>query len=330
MTRQAMIDALAEYRRPGSPVYGYHFRRLPPEITRKRNLPVLLSILEDEDLPSRVRDHAAGALGEIGDQRAVAPLIGALNQPKLRRGAATALGRMKAQKATKRLRELAPESKAARWALSQVSTPTTTHGILEDLELGQLRDIGPKISKLSPKRASALSEPLIRRLEEIVANGLLSHDHRWIVTALQYVRPPEAADVAIDALAQAIDLENCCGCIRNRLMRTLGEIRPAHAIPVLVDVVSEVASPFHKHLAAVCIGKILDEHSGQAASLLVDRRARVRAELERLERELAQTASARPDTPWDRSKGTPRWAKSQRRAIIGITRLLERCRLPSA
>lgn len=330
MKREQMIDVLADYRRPGSPVYGYHFRRLPPEITHKRNVGVLLSILEDEDLPSRVREHAAGALGEIGDRRAVAPLIAALDQPDLRRGAATALGRMKAQEGTKRLRELASKSKAARWALSQVSTPTTTEGILEDLEDGQLRDIGPKISRLSAKQARAVSEALIQQLEETVANGLLSHEHRWIVTALQYLAPPKAADVAIEALSQAIDLDNCCGCLRNRLMRALGEIRPANAIPILVEVVSEVADPTHKHLAAVCIGKILDEHNGQAASLLVERRSRVRAELERLERESARTAATPPDTPWDRSRGTPRWARSQRRAIVGITRLLKRCRPTSA
>lgn len=327
MTRQALIDALADYRRPGSPVYGYHFRRLPPEVTRKRNVPALLGILEDERLPPRVREHAAGALGEIGDQRSVSPLIDALDQPKLRRGAATALGRMKAKEAARRLRELAPKVSAARWALSQIASPTTHQGILDDLRNGQLRDIGPKTKRLSTRQASAISDELIRRLEEIVAQGSLSHEHRWIVTALQYLSPPKGADVAVEALGQAIDLHRCCGCIRNRLMRTLGEIRPPKAIPVLVNIICEVADPVHKHLAAVCIGKIIDEHDGQAAAALAERGSRVRAELARLERQLAETGATPPDTSWDRSRGTPRWAKSQQRAIRGIAHVLARCGL---
>jgi HEAT repeat protein len=330
MTREAIIDALGSYRRPGSPVYGYHFRRLPREITRKHHVTVLLSILQDQDLPWRVREHAAGALGEIGDSRAVRPLIDALQQPRLRRGAATALGRMRATEAEEQLRDLAPKVNAARWALSQISRPTTIEAILDDLEHGQLRDIGPKVTRLSRMAARTVSNELVRRLEDIVTSGSLSHEHRWIVTALQYLAPPGAAGTATRALAQAIDLDNCCGCTRNRLMRALGEIRPAEAVPVLVDVICDVADPVHKHLAAVCVEKILDEHNGQAASLWVERRSRVRGELERLEAELAETAPVAPRTSWDRSKGTPRWAKSQEKAIRGVRRLLERCSPDSA
>ncbi len=330
MTREAIIDALGSYRRPGSPVYGYHFRRLPREITHKHHVTVLLSILEDQDLPWRVREHAAGALGEIGDPRAVRPLIDALRQPRLRRGAATALGRMRATEAEEQLRDLAPKVNAARWALSQISRPTTTEAILDDLEHGQLRDIGPKVTRLSRIAAGAVSNDLVRRLEEIVTSGSLSHEHRWIVTALQYLAPPGAADIATRALAQAIDLDKCCGCTRNRLMRTLGEIRPVEAIPVLVDVICDVADPVHKHRAAVCVEKILDAHNRQAASLLIERSSRVRGELGRLQAELAETAPVALRTPWDRSKGTSRWANNQRKAIRGISRLLARCRSDSA
>ncbi len=78
MTRRQLIDALAKYRRPGTPNYEYYFRCLPAGVGDGRNVRTLLSILADERLPARIRDHAGGALGETRDKRAVGPLIGAL------------------------------------------------------------------------------------------------------------------------------------------------------------------------------------------------------------------------------------------------------------
>jgi len=46
-------------------------------------VPKLIGILRDKGLPSIVREHAAGALGEIGDKRAVKPLIEALKERRL-------------------------------------------------------------------------------------------------------------------------------------------------------------------------------------------------------------------------------------------------------
>ena len=96
---QELLDVLSAYRRPDSPNYGLHFVDLPAEVKRKGNVRVLLSILADDGVPPMARQYAAGALGEIGDARAVESLIEALGQSKLRRGAAVALGRMRATEA---------------------------------------------------------------------------------------------------------------------------------------------------------------------------------------------------------------------------------------
>lgn len=120
MTRQELIAALAGYRRPGSPRYEHHFRKLPATVLRKRNVPALLAILSDTSLPPMVREHAAGALGETGDKRTVEPLIQALAETRLRRGVAVALGRMQAKAAARPLKGIAPRSQAAQWALSQL------------------------------------------------------------------------------------------------------------------------------------------------------------------------------------------------------------------
>ncbi len=322
MARQELVDALKEYRRPGSPVYSYHFRRLPAEIVRTRNVPALLSILEDEDLPARAREHAAGALGERGARRAVRPGTAALAKPGRRRGAPTALGLMKAKEAAERLRALAPRVGAARWALSQVSAPTTTRGVIDDLQTGQLRDIGPKIGRLQSGQAGAVSRELIDRLEEVVAAGALSPESRWIVTALQYLAPAKAAEALIEALSQAIGLDGCCGCLLNRTMRALGEIRPLGAVPVLVDVVCRADNPVHKHLAAVCIEKVVAQHDGEALSLLAEHALRLARELECLEKAPTVIASAAPETAWDASPGTPRWSARQSKAIGAVRRLL--------
>ena len=78
MRKQALIDALSAYRRPGSPMYRDHFQWLAPEVTSRSNATALRAILRDQTLPARVREHAAGALGETGDPSATPDLIAAL------------------------------------------------------------------------------------------------------------------------------------------------------------------------------------------------------------------------------------------------------------
>ena len=86
MTREEMIGVLDAYRRPDSPVYDTHFRKLPAALLTERNVPDLIDVVWDESLPLRVRDHAAGALGEIGDPQSIAPLVEALASTRVREG----------------------------------------------------------------------------------------------------------------------------------------------------------------------------------------------------------------------------------------------------
>ena len=322
MTKQEMIEILAKYRRPGTPVFDYHFQKLPSQVLRKRNVPVLLGILSDTSLPAIVRRNAAGALGEIGDQRAVEPLIQALGEAQVGRGAAIALGRMKAETAAEALRELAPQDNAARWALSQVSSPATVEEAIEDLQSGQLGSIGPKVKKLGAEQAQAVSAEVRRRLKKILAAHSLAPEHRWLITTLQFLAPPEAGKIITEALKQAINLEGCCGCTLNRLLRAAGEIRPPQAIPALVDVICQEDSPIHKHLAAVCIEKIMKVHDGQARAALLDEKNRLRRELDSLENQLATTKLVTPDRPWHQPPGSPRWVAAVKRTIKAIASLL--------
>lgn len=51
MNRNDIIALLAAYRRPGSPVYGRHFLRLPADLIDRVRVPQLIDILEDDSLP---------------------------------------------------------------------------------------------------------------------------------------------------------------------------------------------------------------------------------------------------------------------------------------
>jgi hypothetical protein len=196
--------------------------------------------------------------------------------------------------------------------------------ILAALRDGKLRDIGAKVQALNARQKRALSRELQRRLAEAVADRSLSPDHRWLVTALQFLAPPDAAEAVTAALKPATNLKGCCGCTLNRLMRTLGVIRPLQAIPALADVIRDVKNPTHKHLAVVCIEKILEAHDGQARALLRSQATRLRRSLARLQRETATTGAIPPDTPWDQRPGTPNWFNHADRAIKALTRLLAR------
>lgn len=61
MTYQSIIDALSACRRPGTPRFGRHFQRLPKELVRHNHVSLLLEILADNSLPSKIRGNAAGA-----------------------------------------------------------------------------------------------------------------------------------------------------------------------------------------------------------------------------------------------------------------------------
>jgi hypothetical protein len=324
MTKEEMVAVLAKYRRPGSPLYERHFQRLPVEIVDEANVPGLLGVLKDASLPARVREHAAGALGEIGDERAEGALIEALDEALIRRGAAVALGRMKARGAAEALRALAPRVKAARWALSQLEVAGAVGDCIADLQDGHLRLIGPKIESLDPGQAQAVAEELCRQLDGLLAQGSLGPEDRWLLTALQFLAPPRAGGLLTDALEQCARDEDCCDCVRTRLMRALGAIRPPQGIPALVEVICRVPNPIQKQMAVACAEKIIGADPQAALSLLAAQAGRLRRALARLRNEVATTKSVRPDRPWRQPPGSPGWFAAGERAVAAMRRLLGR------
>ncbi len=320
--RQQIIDALAGYRIPGSPMYEHQFRGLPEDVICRRDVRILASILRDTNLPPKVREHAAGALGEIGDAGAVGALVSALTEPKLRRGAAVALGRMKAARAAHALRELAPNVKAARWALSQLDVPATADEIVQDLREGHLRLIGRKTGKLDATAKNAVADKICRAFSDALLAGTLDHSDRWMVTALQFLNPPQAGDLIARGLVESLTRPDWCVSMRNRLMRAAGEIRPAQAVPALIDVICQVDNPTHKQLAAVCVEKIVAGGDPEAAAALGEQESRVRDELWRLKNSASDAPRAVPDKPGRRVPGSPGWIGSLNRAIGAVDRLL--------
>ena len=225
MDRHTLSSLLSDYRRPGSPNHGRHFLSLPAEVVDCRNVPLLLDMLWDDALPSMVREHAAGALGEIGDARAVESLMDALSEKAIQRGVATALGRMKVQEAFDALEELAPRVGAARWALTQLRGSDDLGAIIEDLSCGHLRYIRPRLEELDEDRRREVAAEVCRRLLPIVRRGDLDASHNWMFTALQYLPgSPEIERVLADAIHLVIGPEG--RAVRPRLLRALGTVLP--------------------------------------------------------------------------------------------------------
>jgi len=253
MTKQEMIDVLAKYRRPVSPVYDYHFQKLPSEIIQKENVPALLAILKDASLPAIVRENAAGALGEIGDERAVRPLIEALKETRIRRGVAIALGRMKAEEAAEVLKELASQAKprrgAARWALSQLERPPrTAEDVIESLRSGQLRQIPHKLRLLPNSLRRKVEAEVVRKFKDALEHDKDHEDLRWYVTALTTFHHSDAPTLLVQTLERSWKLlgpwvglqtqRTCCGCLHNRTLRALKKNPSLDAVPNLVETIT--------------------------------------------------------------------------------------------
>ena len=321
--RSRLISLLNAYRRPGTPVFAYHYRRLPEEVLRPGNAGVLLEILADDSLPAKVRDHAAGALGQIGCREAVPALIDALSSAKTRRGAATALGLLRATEARGALAELAPKVGAARWAHEVVVGSQTADEVITSLREGQLRRIRPKIEALAGKARGQVSTALIRLLREQIDRGYLDHSHRWMVTSLQYLAPPEAAPVVADALRLSILTTDCCGCLCKRTTRTAVAIGSPEAIPALVEMIARPYRVQNMQQAAVAIEKIAKVHPKAASAALGKKEVtRLRSALRRIRRKTASTPRRPPDIDWRVREGSPRWFAIYARAETAVERVI--------
>ena len=320
--RLKLIELLKAYRRPGTPVFAYHYRRLPADVLKPENADVLLGILTDEELPAKVRDHAAGALGQMGCRQAIPVLMDALSSAKTRRGASTGLGLLKAEEARAALAQLSPKLGVARWAHEEVSAPRSVDGVLAGLRDGQLQRIGPKIAALDGKTRAEVSSALVQLLRAQIEEGYLDHSHRWIVTSLQHLAPLKAASVIADALRLSIKTVNCCGCLRKRTTWTAAAIGSPEAIPALVDMIVELRRPQNVQQAAVCIEKIAKAHPNEASEILGKEKRRLASAAEGIRRHTEATAPCEPSLPWSGARGTPRWFAASARAQKAVERVI--------
>lgn len=321
MTVQQVVDVLAAFRRPGSPAFARHFQRLPPALLESRHVSLLRELLADVDLPPKVRAHAAGALGEIGDDAALPDLVAALQDGRLRRCAAIALGRLGRVEAADALAVWAGRGdSAARWALGQVRPATAPEAVLAAIESGQLQAIGPLLMALDPAPAGAVAGLVVERLRAELAAGPPVAGWLWIITAMQHLPTPAAAPLLIETLQR---LSPAAPQLRNRLLRTLGVLAPLEAVPALVDAVERVELPGHQQLAAVCLEKVLARHGDAARRRLAPARARLYAALQHLRRLPRTTDAFDPEVPWDHRPGTPGWRAEVGRAVGALQRLLD-------
>ncbi len=323
--RLELIELLAAYRRPGTPVFAYHYRRLPADVLNAENAEnadILLGILADEELPAVVRDHAAGALGQMGCRQAIPALIDALRSSKTRRGAATALGILKSAEARDALARLAASLGVAKWAHEQVSTPGSVGGIIASLRDGHLHRIRLAIATLDGRVKAEVATTLVRMLREQVSNGHLASSDRWMVTSLRFLAPMEATRVIVDALRLSIGVKDCCGCLCKRTTWAAAAIGSPEAIPALVDMIAKSHRPQNVQQAAVCIEKIVGAHPDASSEVLGKEERRLSSALRRIRKKAAATPRRPPRMPWDGAEGTPRWVATSMRAEKAVERVV--------
>lgn len=317
-----LVSLLEGYRRPGTPVFAYHFRGLPAAVLRPQNCARLLDLLANPELPARVRDHAAGALGQIGCREAIPALIAALGSAATRRGAATALGLLRAEEAGEALAALAPRLNVARWACEEVSAPASVEAILVRLQAGALHRLKPQLAALDASSRAQVAAALIQRLRAQLDQGYLDHTHRWLLTALQCLAPPEAADVVAEAVRTSIETTNCCGCLRKRATWAAAALGSPQAVPALVEMIVRLRRPQNVQQAAVCLEKLVAASPRQALPLLQARADELQAALVEMQTESAEAPRQEPARSWDGSRGTPRWEAAVDRALKALERVV--------
>jgi HEAT repeat protein len=253
-------------------MYRYHFRNLPPEVLRRRNAAALRAILRDERLPDRAREHAAGALGQIGDGSSIPHLIAALGSRKLRRGAAVALGLLQAKRASKALESVAEREPAARWALAEIRVPLTAAEVLDELEKGHLRQIPRTLGRLPEALRPKVQARVTALFRSAVAGGGPTADDRWLITALQELAPQRSGALVSRALHHANEgQQDLCPSVRHRLLRAISAILPPRALPPLAETVCEGDNPAHVRMALLNIRRIVKARDRRAVTRQVRR-----------------------------------------------------------
>ncbi|MGD2143790.1 MAG: HEAT repeat domain-containing protein, partial [Anaerolineae bacterium] len=233
----------------------------PPDVERLKergNVDGLIRALSYED-DAEVRQDAAQALGDLGDQRAVRPLIDALGDDKesVRQAAVTALGHLGDPRAMKPLADVLTEptmTSRAVAALGRIGDPRALVPLLEAGVLARkkrvpfMRDrIGGAVSDILDRHGAAglAGEPPSR--------GALSHPDSAIrheaVKLLGRLRGPKVLELVSAALRDK-DAE-----VRGLAALSLGELGKAEAVPPLVDALND-GSASVRCAAAEALGRL--------------------------------------------------------------------------
>jgi len=317
MRKQELIEVLGAHKRPHQWVFDTHFNRLPDAVVKKANVPRLISILKDDSQSVTVRRNAAGALGRIGDRRAIAPLLAALGKGSTRRCAAIALGTMRAIEAADALEAIKTRDRAARWALTQLDLKRTDAEVIETLQTSYTHFIRLTIEKLSPAQRDAVSKALCKRLRRILKREELGDEHIWLVVSLRHLAPPEAAELLTEALRQRIGKQYAGIMVHAR--RGVAELLPVEAAGLLVDWVSRTTD----HEAAVTLRKLVKKHGARALEEMGPDVRRLKAWLRNLQGKLESTPERQPKYGQDHGPGTARWRQDIERFIKSLSGVLK-------
>lgn len=323
MTRDEIVAVLAAYRRPGSPNYGRHYSRLPGNILLRGNVPVLIDVLTDESLPATVRDHAAGALGRIGDERAVEFLMDALDNVATRRGAATALGMMREATAREALARVPESVKAARWALGEIGIDRDADSILGALRTGQLRAIRVRVDRLDEPVRGEVGCAVAREFRSALRRGNLGPEHAWLATSLEHLQPDGTYELIAEGLRVALQSPDAWGGVTMRLIRAARRVGRAELISPLVDAACESDYPPNREQACVAATAIAKSVGARGRDALAAHRERLALEIQRYEPAIRETPYVPGRTPWDMTPGTDAWAAAARRALDAMWRFAD-------
>jgi hypothetical protein len=195
-----------------------------------------------------------------------------LASPRLRRGAAVALGLLKAKRASKALESIAEREPAARWALAEIRVPATAAEVLDELQKGHLRQIPQTLRRLPETLRPKVEARVTGLFRNVVAGGGPTPGDRWLITSLQELAPQRAGTPVSRALHQANERQKgLCPSVRHRLLRTIRAILPPQALPALAETVCEGGNPAHVRMARLNIRRIVKARDRRAVMRQVRR-----------------------------------------------------------
>jgi HEAT repeat protein len=227
-------------------------------LANSRALEPLFNALNEDIIPFRssyVREAAAQALGELGDKRAVKPLLSVLKKysdaGRTGRAAATALGRLGDRRAVESLIDVLNDSvlsESAAQALGMLGEPRAVDPLV-DLLRGQYNNYPAEDALVQFGPAYAVV-PLIRTLDEASADVRVRiarvlgelHDERAVTALADLLRDSE--DEVRSAAAKALGIQGNKRAVQPLIdalvkgeisaARSLGELKDVNAVEPLI------------------------------------------------------------------------------------------------